>query len=71
MQNLASGDVTDSYAGLTVKMLNPDGRQTMGMADLVYLAWSHLLSPTRAASTAISASQSCTPHPRRHNQDTA
>lgn len=29
MQKLASSDVTDSYADLTVKMLNPDGRRTM------------------------------------------
>lgn len=41
MQKLASSDVIDSYAGLTVKTLNPDGRRTMGMAELAYLAWSH------------------------------
>lgn len=74
MQKLASSNVIDSYAGLTVKMLNPNGRRTTGMADSAYLAWSHL-SVTYQRSQHSHLCQPASPAPLStdmptHNPDT-
>lgn len=63
MQELASSNIRDSCSGVTIKMLNPNGRAIMGMAESAYMVPSICLPAENPAHPGLPVNRQAHPAP--------